>query len=91
MNQSLNRSALPLLSVIFGIIAVLLNALFIGIPLGFIFGLAALICGMISYLRYGKKYGVALSLISFLLIVLWVLSIAVPLWVDPTLQINWKL
>ncbi|MFC5452003.1 hypothetical protein [Paenibacillus aestuarii] len=90
MYQSPNRSALPLLSVIFGLIAVLLNALFFGIPLGFLFGLAALVCGIVSYLRYGKKYGLALSLISFLLIVLWVLSIAVPLWVDPTLQIKWK-
>ncbi|MBD0382720.1 hypothetical protein [Paenibacillus sedimenti] len=90
MIRNQTSSSLPLYAIIFGLIAILLNLFLIPIPLGFIFGIAAFICGFISYIRYGKWDGFILSLFSFLLILLWICSILIPLWVDPTLQIEWK-
>ncbi|MFD0692517.1 hypothetical protein ACFQZT_00265 [Paenibacillus sp. GCM10027628] len=90
MINNLKPSVLPLYAIIFGLVAVFLNLFLIPIPIGFLFGVTAFICGFISYIRYGKWYGFLLSLISFLLILLWICSIVVPIWVDPTLQIKWK-
>ncbi|MEW9698267.1 hypothetical protein [Paenibacillus sp. SI8] len=90
MNENKAGSTLPFYAIIFGLVAVALNIFLIPVPLGLLFGIAAFICGFISFMRYGKKDGFVLSLVSFLLVLLWICSIVIPIWVDPTLQTKWS-
>ncbi|NEW07810.1 hypothetical protein GK047_17560 [Paenibacillus sp. SYP-B3998] len=90
MNEIKVASTLPIYATIFGLIAVAMNLFLIPMPLGFICGLIAFIMGIISFVRHRKSNGLMLSLVSFLIFLLWTASIVIPIWVDPTLQISLK-
>lgn len=89
INQSSQIHCDPLVStlaLVCGIVACALNAIFVGLPLGFILGLISLICGIISSKRYRKSGGLLFALLSFLVLFLWAITIAVPFLADPTLH-----
>jgi cytochrome bd-type quinol oxidase subunit 2 len=78
-------------SMICGIIACLLNVLILTSPIGVIFGLIAFVSAAIAWFsaRQGRA-GMVLSLFSFFILTIWLVSIVFPLVVDPTLQMdNW--
>jgi hypothetical protein len=75
------------LSLVCGIAACVLNGLLITLPIGVIFSLLTLVCGLISRQRYGASGGYVLALLSFLIVAFWVCSILIPWLVDPTITI----
>jgi energy-coupling factor transporter transmembrane protein EcfT len=75
------------LSLVCGIAACVLNGLLVTLPIGVLFSLLALICGLISRRRYGASGGFVLALLSFLIIAFWMCSIVIPWLVDPTITI----
>ena len=79
------RSTVPLLAVVFGAVACVLNGLFLTLALGLLCGLTALGFGLISWLKHGKSGGLILTALSFFILVVWVCTVVIPVLVDPTL------
>lgn len=76
-------------SVICGIVACAFNLFVITSVLGFIFGLIALVSGLIALIgsRQGQA-GLVLTGISFFILLIWFSSIVLPFVLDPTLTLD---
>lgn len=79
---------LPVFTLICGILAFVLNALLIPVFLGMIFGITGFITGIISLAKYRKYGGLIFSLLSLIILFLWLISILVPLLNDPTISLT---
>lgn len=92
--QSLSDSSermLPVFTLICGILAFVLNALFITAFIGAVFGIVGTVTGIISFIQYRKYGGLLFSLLSFIILFLWFISIWVPIQNDPTLFLtDWE-
>ncbi|MVP00846.1 hypothetical protein [Paenibacillus lutrae] len=71
-----------------GLLACLFSLLLVTIPLGLLFGFAALISGFIAWRRYRRTSGLVLSLFSFLIAAVWIAGFVVPLAADPTIRVH---
>lgn len=83
-----SKSGLATAAFVLGIIACSLNILLITAPIGLIFSLVAFILGLIVYIQQKLYAGLVLSLISFLVLMIWIISFLVIIWKDPTLFLN---
>ncbi|WP_248930466.1 hypothetical protein [Paenibacillus hamazuiensis] len=81
-------SAAATAGLVLGIIAIVLNALLITLPLGFVAGVLSLIFSLLARKRYRLGLGGLLaSGVSFFIVLVWLISLFVPLMADPTLGV----
>lgn len=81
-----NESGGALTGFVCGIVACVLNALFFTSFFGLPVGMIGLVFGLAN-MRYAKgRAGVALSLASFVILLVWLASIIFPIVLDPTFR-----
>ncbi|TBL75094.1 hypothetical protein [Paenibacillus thalictri] len=72
---------------ILGIIAIIMNALLLLLPIGLILGILSLVFSSYAYKRSGTGLGGLLAAgVSFFIALLWLISLTVPFLVDPTIS-----
>ena len=79
-------SGAAITSLVLGIAACGLNLLILTSPLGIIIGFIGIILGIVGRKFSLGRAGLALSLLSFVIVLIWLVSAIVPFVLDPTLR-----